>query len=83
MIWLSTRDLIWIEAMACTVPTASITIGIGFLSTLVTTTGTAPPGFNRPRRPCGCAEAAGLAAPPFSAALADAPKPSFCATSSR
>ena len=76
MIWLSSRDLIWIEAIACTVPTASITIGIGFLATLVTTTGTGPPGFSRPRRPCGCAEAAGLAAP-FSAALAAAPKPSL------
>ena len=30
MIWLSMRALIWIEAIACTVPTASITIGIGF-----------------------------------------------------
>ena len=83
MIWLSMRDLSWIEAIACTVPTASTTIGIGFLSTLVATTGTGPPGFSRPRRPCGCAEAAGLAAPPFSAALAAAAQPSFCATSSR
>ncbi len=81
MIWLSSRDLIWMEAMACTVPTASITIGSGFLTTLVTTTGTGPPGLARPRRPCGCAEAAGPAE--LSAALAGAPNPSLWATVSR
>src|SRR5882757_4251938 len=70
------------EAIACTVPTASTTTGIAFFPIVVTTTGTAPPGLARPRRPCGCAMAAGLAEP-FSAALAAAPKPSLWATSSR
>ena len=73
MIWLSIRGLIWMEAMAWTVPTASITTDIGFLPTVVTTTGTLPPGLARPRRPCGWAPAAGLAW--LSAALAAEPMP--------
>src|SRR4051812_37782327 len=81
MIWLSRRGLIWIEAIAWTVPTASMTIGIDFGAIEVVTTGTGPAGLARPRRPCGCADAAGLA--PCSAALAGAPRPSFCATSER
>ena len=75
MIWLSRRGLIWIEAMACTVPTASTTTGIAFFWIAVTTTGTAPPGLARPRRPGGCAMAAGLLPLASSAALADAPNP--------
>ena len=82
MIWLSRRGLIWTEEIDCTVPTASTMIGIALGATVVTTTGTGPPGLARPRRPCGCAMAAGLAEP-FSAALADAPKPSRWATSPR
>ena len=45
MIWLSRRDLIWIEAIACTVPTASTMIGIDFGATVAVTTGTGPPGL--------------------------------------
>ena len=73
MIWLSMRGLICTDAIDCTVPTASTTTGIGFLATVVTTTGTAPAGLARPRRPCGWACAAGLA---DSAALAVVPMPS-------
>ena len=72
------RDLSWIEAIACTVPTASTMIGIDFGATTVATTGIGPPGLARPRRPCGWAAAAGLDA--FSAAEAGTPKPSFAAT---
>jgi hypothetical protein len=82
MIWLSRRDFSWTEEIDCTVPTASMMIGMALGSTGVTTTGTAPAGLARPRRPCGWAMAAGLAEP-FSAALADVPQPSRWATSSR
>ena len=71
------RGLIWIEAIACTVPTASTTIGIGFLPTVVDHDG------HRARRdwparadPAAAPMAAGLA-DAFSAALAAAPKPSL------
>jgi hypothetical protein len=82
MIWLSMRGLIWIEVIAWTVPTASTTTGIALRSAVATTTGTAPPGLRRPRRPCGWAWAAGL---PWacSAALADVPMPNWRAISPR
>jgi hypothetical protein len=57
-------------------------IGMGLGVTVVTTTGTGPAGLARPRRPGGCAAAAGLAGD-VEAALAGEPKPSFSATSAR
>ena len=42
MIWLSMRERSWIEAIACTVPTASMMMGIALGATVVTTTGTGP-----------------------------------------
>ena len=82
MIWLSVRGLIWMEAIAWTVPTASTMTGMDFWAILATTTGIGPPGLARPRRPGGCAMAAGLLPWGCSAALA-APNPRRWATSSR